>query len=497
MIAYPKLNDQDEKERLNALLSFEVAGTAPEPEFDRITALAADLFDVPIALATLLDEEKQWFKSAYGTNDRSTSRDVAFCNHVIASRAPLVVPDAMADPRFSENPLVSGPMGLRFYAGAPLIGSDDQVLGSLCLIDTKPREALSPKEMARLQTLASMMMSELELRREMFSHRRTARELTQIQAKLEMSLAVGQMAAWSHDLASGEISYSGAFDKILGNDVPEHHSTIDQIFEKIHSEDVEHVREALEAAKTSGEPFIFDFRITNPDGQVRWVQSRGQFTDIGPMGTSFGIYYDVTRPHEEVQQKELLMRELRHRMQNLFATINAIITLTRRAATSVDDYVDRVRGRLTALSRAQRVLLDQDFSSGSFTQLIGELQELYPRIHASGAALTLNDRQLISLSLVLTELATNAIKYGGLSYADGHVDLAWKVTGKEGDQRLAIVWKEVSPDTAEPCGFTETSQGTGFGTQLIDRTIVQNLHGKLERDWQSGSLCCTITIPMH
>lgn len=157
---------EDEAERLAALRRLELLDTPPEPEFDRIIRLAADLFGVPIALLSLVDAERQWFKSCIGLGTLETPRDQAFCAHAI--RRPnevTVVPDAATDPRFADNPLVTGGPRIRFYAGAPVLGPDGHALGTLCVIDTRPRPPLSPDESRRLADLAAIASAQVAARR--------------------------------------------------------------------------------------------------------------------------------------------------------------------------------------------------------------------------------------------------------------------------------------------------------------------------------------------
>ena len=151
-------------DRLATLHRYDILDTPPEQRFDRITTLAARWLDVPIALVTLLDEDRQWFKSCVGLDQRETSREVAFCAHNIDDEAMLVVEDATQDPRFADNPLVTGEPGIRFYAGAPLVTPDGAILGSLCAIDTVPRSA-DAMELDLLSTLAQIVVDEMELRR--------------------------------------------------------------------------------------------------------------------------------------------------------------------------------------------------------------------------------------------------------------------------------------------------------------------------------------------
>jgi GAF domain-containing protein len=165
---------KNERKRLNVLWQYEVLDTVPEEVFDDLTDLAAHICETPIALISLVDEDRQWFKSKIGMTINETSRDVSFCAHAIVSDSLLVVPDATKDQRFKNNPLVTGGNKVRFYAGAPLITPDGHVLGTLCVLDKKPRTLRSEQQQA-LRVLAHHVMTQLELRRH-------ARELAQAHA---------------------------------------------------------------------------------------------------------------------------------------------------------------------------------------------------------------------------------------------------------------------------------------------------------------------------
>lgn len=149
----------DEKSRIAALRLLDILDTQPEERFDRLTRMAKRLFGVPIASVTLVDTDRQWFKSQVGLTKTETSRDIAFCSHAILGEEILLVTDALVDVRFVDNPLVVGDPGIRFYAGCPLkVGQHN--LGTLCVIDDKPRE-FDTDEMQLLRDLAEMAQREL------------------------------------------------------------------------------------------------------------------------------------------------------------------------------------------------------------------------------------------------------------------------------------------------------------------------------------------------
>ncbi len=164
----------NETKRLKVLWQYEVLDTVPEEVFDDLTDLAAHICETPIALISLVDEDRQWFKSRLGLSLSETSRDISFCAHAITTDGLLIVPDATKDKRFKDNPLVTGGQKIRFYAGAPLITPDGHALGTLCVLDKKPR-ALRLEQQQALRVLAHHVMTQLELRRH-------ARELAQAHA---------------------------------------------------------------------------------------------------------------------------------------------------------------------------------------------------------------------------------------------------------------------------------------------------------------------------
>ena len=153
---------RDEERRLAALRELHVLDTEPETRFDRLTRLAAAAFDVPIALVSLVDRDRQWFKSAHGIDVRESSRETSFCAHAIVGHVPLVVPDALLDERFADNPLVAGGLRVRFYAGQPLILPDGSCVGTLCLIDVRPRE-IAQRDLDLLGDLGHLVRRELLL----------------------------------------------------------------------------------------------------------------------------------------------------------------------------------------------------------------------------------------------------------------------------------------------------------------------------------------------
>ena len=158
------MSSSEDQLRLDALRRYEILDTFPESSFERLTRIVANIFRTPIALISLIDENRQWFKSHHGLDASETPLHVSFCRHAIKRECVFVVPDATKDERFATNSLVTGDPGIRFYAGAPLRTPSGVQVGTLCVIDRLPRRALLPTEQQTLSDLAAVVVDEMELR---------------------------------------------------------------------------------------------------------------------------------------------------------------------------------------------------------------------------------------------------------------------------------------------------------------------------------------------
>ena len=187
----PAPKPKNEAKRLNILWQYDVLDTVPEKVFDDLTDLAATICEAPIALISLVDEDRQWFKAKTGVTISETSRDISFCAHAILGDDLFIIPDATKDNRFKNNPLVIAKPKIRFYAGAPLITPDGHALGSLCVMDKVPRK-LRPDQQQALRVLAHHVVSQLELRRHALeltavnqSHEQLKAELNRAKVEIE------------------------------------------------------------------------------------------------------------------------------------------------------------------------------------------------------------------------------------------------------------------------------------------------------------------------
>jgi len=304
----------NESERLSALEECGVLDTLPEPGFDDLTALAAELCEVPIALVSLVDYERQWFKSAVGLCETQTSRDWAFCAHALLMDRPLVINDATLDARTADNPLVVGALNIRFYAGVQLRTVDGHVLGTLCVIDTKPRQ-ITPRQLEALTKLARQAVTQLELRR---SNRQTlqakeqasrvavalqqevaraeeaGRQLQQATEVLHRAGAMAKVGGWEYDVAERKLTWSTELYVMHGVD-PGTPIDIDRAIEFYAPHTRRVVTEAIEDAVASGRAWDVEQPITRSDGREVWVRSRGEaVTRDGKAVLLRGVAQDVT-----------------------------------------------------------------------------------------------------------------------------------------------------------------------------------------------------------
>ena len=274
---------QDEPDRLEALRAYSILDTLDEQAFNDIALLAGSICETPIALISLVDEQRQWFKARVGLQARETPRDFAFCAHAILdAQNVLVVKDARADPRFEDNPLVTGDPNIRFYAGAPLLTPTGKALGTVCVVDRTPRD-LPPEKIEALRALSRMVVAQLELRR-------VVSELQRSEEQLELALSASKLALFDWDVKSGEIALSAEWSGIVGGPPQAIRTTARALQTLTHPDDAPALT-GLVRALLRGELhyYAMEHRIQTNKGEWTWIISRAQVVERDDSGRALRV----------------------------------------------------------------------------------------------------------------------------------------------------------------------------------------------------------------
>ena len=530
-----------EAERLAALQRYQLLDTTAEPAFDRIVRLAALLLDVPITLISLIDTHRQWFKARHGLDTPETPRAVAFCDHAIRSGDILVVPDAEQDPRFCENPLVTGDMHLRFYAGAPLITSDGFALGTICALDRSPRD-LNERDAAILAALADQVMHELEVRsalgdlyREVAEGRRTTRTLQGEGAKLAALLNATQNAVVTTDNDGQVASLNRAAEAMFGFDAGE---SIGLPMARLISIDTNTAGDATLTLSSDGDGW-------RKDGTRFPVEvSRASWTDAQGCVASGAIVRDVAERRRaeaaaHTQDKLAALGRtaggVAHELNNLFQPIIGLtqMELDQLPSEGTDEQMetreslamilesgkqarDVVRKLLMFARKAKPVLAPVDFAD-ALRRCVASLDPLLPaEVHVdqniddsvTGFS-TINEAELAE---VLTNLAANAASAmegkGTVTIRADRVELtdaAASIGIAAGPVfRISVadtgcgISDEIRPQIFEPFFTTKpVGQGTGLGLSMV-YGVLRDWKGAIAVDSTPGiGSTFTIYIPVN
>jgi PAS domain S-box-containing protein len=468
-----------EPARLDALKRLSVLDSAPERGFDDIVELASQICEAPVALVSLVSSDRQWFKARTGLERQETDIHSSVCAFALIEPDLLVITDLADDVRTRNNPLVTEPPHIRFYAGAPLRMGDGHVVGSLCVIDDKPRPAgLTERQSGALKNLARQVVAQLELRQAIVERdgaivaqqaQETLRRESEAQYRLlfeaiddgfciiEMKFdgdqAIDYRFVEVNPAFLKQTGLANAQGHWMRDLVPSHEQFWFDIYGKV---------------AVSGEPVRFERQARGLDG--RWFNVSA-FRIAGPDAPLVAVLFrdDSLRKQAELfrieteEQQRILNHELSHRMKNTMALVQAVASQTLKAVpdqTPVKAFSERV----LALSMAHDLLLQRHWTAAELADVVkavvGTLSDS-TRFEISGPKVTLGSRATLSMSLLLHELTTNALKYGALSDAAGQVRIRWEVRDRDPGPELFLEWRERGgPAVAEP-------SRSGFGSRLM------------------------------
>ncbi len=321
---------------------------------------------------------------------------------------------------------------------------------------------------------------------EVADERRSLEALRAARQRFDFALDAAGMVGWEYSAGHGRIRPFGDVEAFYGRPIADS----GDLAQAVHPHDREAMVEAAGAALRGERDYELEYRVPLPDGTTRHVLARGRSTTRpGEPPSLSGIALDVTARRRDEERQKLLMAELDHRVKNILATIQALITRTATDKTSVPELAETLKGRVQAMARAHSMLARNRWEGASLKGLIEE--ELQPygveRARLEGPEIRLVPRAALSLSLALHEFATNAAKYGALSARGGQVSVAWGT----GADTLTLDWRESGgPAVAGP------PSRRGFGSVMTERVIRNEFGGTLDLDYAAGGLSCRITLPL-
>ncbi len=482
-----------EDERLTVLAAYAPEKLTGDPELEAIIQFAAKLCDVPIATVSIVERDRQHFLVRKGLEQTETTRPSSFCAKAMLYDVAMVVADAREDARFTNNPFVTGPPHIRFYAGIPLISEEGAPLGALCVIDDKPRpEGLSDMQREGLAVLADAVMRRLAHQRQGL---KAISEIAAREARLRSIIDSVPGIAWSADAAGNFDYFNARWREATGAPEPRN---LEEWREHIHPEDFDPAATEFTAAVEAGQPYEGDARLRMADGSYRWILSHAV-----PAGNSpeemrwFGTLTDIDEGHRLAESRDLMARELSHRIKNIFAVVGGLISIRARGKPEVSDFAQELSGAVRALGTAHDYVRPVDQRSNE--HLIGLLEDLLSpyddadgkRFSITGPNIRIGARAATPLALIFHELATNSAKYGALSDANG--DVSVEVIAPCGDsESVCVRWDENGLKNLVPPDDTHE----GFGSRLLRMAIESQLGGSFTRAFGHDGLEIEIRFPM-
>ena len=495
---------------IDLALAYDVEAIRREGALNDVTEFVSHLCDAPVGLVSVLDGERQHFVAASGLDMEGSAREHSFCRYTLREAGFFQITDAAADPRFSDNPFVTGETHVRFYAGMPLVSAHGTALGSVCVLDTKPRpEGLTPLQREGLAMLAKLMTARLDDRRALIrkrGQRNTVRAaLEESELKFRTLADTMPQMLWSTRPDGSADYYNARWYEFTG--AAEGSSDNDGWYDLVHAEDTERASLEWQRSIDSGEPYEIEYRLRHVDDGYRWVLGRAlAVRDAeGRITRWFGTCTDIDEQKRITDEREIVSQELSHRIKNIFAVIAGLVSFAARSKPEFAEIATDLRQRITALGRAHDFVRPHSLrsqpiaSQDSLKGLLGDLFAPYQgadedRIVVRGDDIRIDDRSATPLALLFHELATNATKYGALSVDDGRVTITIRGgagAGEDaGNDQLVMEWREDGgPPVSPPDALS------GFGTQLVELSAIRQLGGTVERDWAPEGLRMRVTLP--
>ena len=475
-------------DRRDELSRYGIDALEDDAELRAIAEFAAQLCETPSASVTIVEQARQRFLAKHGLDQRETPRSVSFCAHAMQGRDLFVIPDATRDPRFADNPLVTGEPHVRFYAGAPLVAEDGTELGALCVIDTEPHpDGLSPLQEQGLRVLARSALRRFVNEREALKSRDRERDRARM---LSMVLDSVPGIAWSANEDIAFDFFNARWEEVTGVTPPQ---TLEGWRAHTHPDDFERTTEKFALATQQKKVFEDEWRLRLADGSYRWALSRAVPIELADGSWRWvGTIIDIDDAHRLSDSRDLLARELSHRIKNIFAVVASLITLSARRDPQLRGFALEMTEKIAALGRAHEFVAPTGHAENN--SLHGLLEQIFapysgaegPRVEVSGENPSIQARSATPLALVFHELATNSAKYGVLSEDDGVVAVTISLPQPE---TLRIAWQE-------PGVAPEGEEGEGFGSRLLRMSVEGQMQGTIERSWNDEGLSVVLDLSL-
>lgn len=472
-------------EQLQLLASYAPDALEGDSDLAAVTRFAAHLCQAPVAAVTLAGQDNDRFLVHHGSTLREIPREIAFCPHAMEGTDLMEVPDAAEDPRFADNPSVKGPPHVRFYAGQPLISPEGVALGTLSVLDTVPRPGgLTELQREGLAVLAEAVMLRLRAHRKQLVMQREAEAR---EGELRTLIDSMPAIAWSAT-PEGHFEY---FNKRL---IEFTGRPDDQEGKAFHREDWEKASALWQHCLRTGEVYEIQHRLCRHDGEYRWMMSRAVPVrdHDGNIVRWFGTAVDIHDIYAASESRDLLAKELSHRIKNIFAVIAGLVSLSARKQPEFKEFAEELNAVIRALGRAHDFV--RPVGGAARDNLHGLLGELfapygideYARVLVKGDDLAISSRAATPLALVFHELATNSAKYGALATSAGRVEL----TVSENGDDLLMRWSE----TGGKSPAKNAKLKDGFGSRLVDMSITGQLGGSWDRRFEKDGLVVELTV---
>ena len=478
-----------EDDRLSVLAAFGFETLEGDEELAAIARFAGELCEAPSALVSVVEQDRLRYLARAGYDNPEPEAEHSFCAQAMRGDALMEVRDAASDPRFADNPLVAGAPHIRFYAGAPLKSREGIPLGALCVVDGQPRPAgLTPLQRQGLEVLAQAVMRRLAARRAGRTRSEQAAESARAMREIADQLPA---VVWSADDEARFDYFNGQWARMTGQPPPRE---IPQWRDFVHPEDTDGTFEAWGKSFGAGEPFEYEYRLRQFDGSWRWTLARAlpMRDREGKVTRWYGTLTDIDSRHRQSESRDLLARELSHRIKNIFAVVAGLVSLRARRRPEVAEFATDLADTIRALGRAHDFVRPVEGAKGdSLTALLTELMAPYAgeesHVTVGGGDCRIGPRAATPLALIFHELATNAAKYGALSVEGGSVAIELDCGQDDGVARLT--WREKGgPGVTEP-------ESEGFGTRLLAMAVEGQLGGSYDRRYTPSGLEIDIAIP--